>query len=181
MTEFRRGFKAETERLVVDIRNEFGVPPRGRLDAFKLAKWLDIETVPISHAGPEALGKLEAVNCNFNAATVRKGHGHIIFYNDLSNSARQQSDIAHELGHIYLEHEMSPISTGDKLRDIDVEKEADWFGFALLIPTQAALSIARANLTDAEGAELLGVSEEALRYRMNMTGARKRARQNRRY
>lgn len=104
----------------------------------------------------------------------------MIIHNDGMPTTRQRSNVAHELGHIFLEHDHPPINVdGDFTRDAVDEAEANWFGFALLVPAQAATHLAHIGFTVAQAAELFGVSEDLMRMRLDVTGARKRFPQRR--
>lgn len=178
MPEFRRGFKAEVDKLVDEVRRDFGVRPPDALDPAALAAFLSIPLVGVSACEPEVVERFVASSLSgrFHAATIPFGAGAAIVHNDAAPLTRQRSNVAHELGHILLEHAFSPVNTEDgPHRDSVVEREAAWFGFALLVTSDAALAIARTNLDPGEAAVLLGVSEDAVRYRLDVSGARHRA------
>jgi Zn-dependent peptidase ImmA (M78 family) len=176
---FRRGFKSEVDRLIREVRADFGCRALDALDPSLLAAHLRIPVVGVSACEPAVLAhfRVSSLSARFHAATVAHRAGAVIVHNDSAPLTRQRSNIAHELGHVLLEHDLFPVNTEDgPHRDSAVEREAAWFGFALLITTQAALKIARLGMEPADGASLLGVSEDALRYRMDVTGATKRVR-----
>ena len=56
-----------------------------------------------------------------------------------------------------------------------MEREANWFGFALLVTTQATLAIARTGMDAEDAAQRLGVSVQAIQYRLDVSGANVRA------
>lgn len=58
--------------------------------------------------------------------------------------------------------------------DRDAADEADWLGPALLVSEEAALRIAREGIQLVDAAELYGVSEQVMRFRLNVTVAHKR-------
>jgi len=182
VSEFRRGFKSEVDRLVDEIRREFRVRPLDPLDPAELAQNLGIPVVGISECDEMLSARfLTSTLCDrFHAATIPVGTGVAIVHNDAAAVTRQRSNIAHELGHTFLEHPFFPVNTEDgPERDSAIEREASWFGFALLVTPQAALAIARTRMSIEDAAETLGVSVEAVRYRVDVTGANKRARRER--
>jgi Zn-dependent peptidase ImmA (M78 family) len=65
--------------------------------------------------------------------------------------------------------------------DQGLELEANWLAGALLIPDEAALVIARRGLTIAQAAEVYGVSEAMVKFRLNVTAAVVRIHRQRRY
>jgi Zn-dependent peptidase ImmA (M78 family) len=84
--------------------------------------------------------------------------------------------LAHELAHALLKHEPTPAidDRGCRLWNQNVEDEAQWLAGALLVTEDAALHVARDQLTVPEAAVALGVSPAMINYRLNVTGARKR-------
>jgi hypothetical protein len=178
MPQFRRGFKTEVNDLVDDVRRDFGVRPLDPLDPLALAAHLEIPVVGITSCDANLVERFlrSTLSSRFHAATVPLGTGSVIVHNDTASPARQRSNVAHELGHVLLEHNFAPVNTDEgPMRDSAVEREAAWFGFALLVTAQAALTIVRTGLDVADAATLLGVSEDAVRYRLDVSGARRRA------
>lgn len=176
--KFRRGFKAEVDDLVRDVRGDAGVRLLDPLDPFAVARSLKIPVIGTSECGDDLCRslRLSTLAAKFHAGTLRLPRGVAIVHNDDAVIVRQRANIAHELGHIFLEHEEYPVNTDDGLaRDVNVEREADWFGFALLIPTEAALALARSFVSDADAAAMFGVSIQAARFRLDASGAWRRA------
>lgn len=176
--QLRRGLKSEIDRLVLSIRSDFGCGPLDALDPLALAEDLRIPVLPISAIEPEIWLEFSGspLQGRFHAATLRDGTRYFIVHDDDEGVARQRSNVAHELGHIFLEHEHPPIQSGEEFRsDKGMEAEAAWFGFALLVPVEAALALARSGMSDEVAAERMGVSVDAVRYRLNVTGSRRRA------
>jgi hypothetical protein len=54
------------------------------------------------------------------------------------------------------------------------EEEADWLGPAILVSEEAALRVAREGIPLVTAAELYRVSEQVMRFRLNVTAANKR-------
>ena len=82
--------------------------------------------------------------------------------------------LAHELGHILLDHDLSRI---EKLGDLTFlscdavqEAEAAWLSGCLLLPRALLLAETRRGATASEIATACGVSEDMARYRLNVTG-----------
>jgi Zn-dependent peptidase ImmA (M78 family) len=65
--------------------------------------------------------------------------------------------------------------TGCRIWNQDVEDEASWLAGCLLVTEAAALAVGRGSISLSEAAARLGVSEQMVRFRVNMSGARKRA------
>lgn len=176
----RRGFKSEANQIARQIRAELGLKFSDPLNPFELATYLEIKVIPISNFGeeaPEAIkhfqsgGKFE-----FSAATVFLGSERLILHNDSHTAGRQSSNIAHELSHGLLHHpKAAPLNDlGCRNWDKTIESEADWLAAALLIPEEAALKIARENLHLRTAANIYGVTEQMIRFRLNVTGSRQR-------
>jgi Zn-dependent peptidase ImmA (M78 family) len=116
-----------------------------------------------------------------SAATVR-GHGRVgIWLNDSHAPERQRSNLAHEIGHVVLDHEDAPPLNEVGCRDFhaDMEAEADYFGSVLLVPEVAAVAVVRAATPVSQAAEHFGVSEQMMQWRINDSGALVRTRRER--
>jgi Zn-dependent peptidase ImmA (M78 family) len=70
----------------------------------------------------------------------KKANQYIILYNDETNYGRQRFTVAHELGHILLDHLVTlathKAASNNMLNtsNIIIEKEADWFAGTILCP-----------------------------------------------
>jgi Zn-dependent peptidase ImmA (M78 family) len=173
----RRGFKAEAERLVERYRHNLALGTGEPIDPFKLAKLLDIEIVAADQLiSRSRLLELEDIQAGaFSACTFRPLDRTVIVYNPLNAVTRQRSDIAHELGHIILDHRLSKVERVGDLAfytcDADQEEEAAWLSGCLLLPRQLLLRELRRGRTVAQIATGLHLSERMVRYRVNATGA----------
>lgn len=100
----------------------------------------------------------------------------MIVHNDSHAVTRQAANLAHELAHALLQHPPHPAFDGTGCRDWDpeIEEEANWLGPALLVPEPAAIWAARNGLSLHEAARLYGVSQDLMRFRLNVTAARRR-------
>lgn len=175
-TTFRRGFKKAVDELVREIRADARKTELDPIDVVSLVGALGIPLIGVSSIDSETRQRFlsSQLRAKFHAATVPWGLGHAIIHNDTMPRTRQSSNIAHELGHIFLEHGENPINVGVDLRDSVTEAEANWFGFALLVPTPAAFHLARIGLPPTEAAPILGVSEDLMRMRLHASGAARR-------
>ncbi len=176
----RRGFKKEAAELASDVRGELGLDPYTRFDPVRLATHLDIpirklsDLVPVCDGARHLLTKETGA---FSALTVFEGRRRLIVHNDCHSIGRQNSNLTHELSHGLLHHPPSPAldeTTGCRIFNSTNEAEASWLTGELLVTRQMALAIARGQIKEPIAARRLGVSQQMLRWRINMTGARKR-------
>ena len=175
----RRGFKAEAEREAARVRKELGLAAHDHLDPRDLASHLQISVVDagdlVDITELEELERLQAFA--FSAATFMIKDRKIIVVNPLRNTGRQNSDIAHELAHIMLEHELSEVrEIGDmpfRTCKPDEEEEATAFGGTLLLPRPLLLSAARRRASIEQIATQYEVTVEMARFRYNTTGIAK--------
>lgn len=174
----RRGFKAEAERLAARLRMEMALPANARIDVQELARHLGVvvrsadELVPLSE-----LKKLDEIQPGcFSAATIHLPNGKVVSVtNPLNDSdARRDSDLAHELAHVILEHQPSRVDKIGELTffecDPEQEEEANWLAGCLLLPRPLLLSAARQGLTAEQIAEANSVSIQMARFRLNTSG-----------
>jgi Zn-dependent peptidase ImmA (M78 family) len=177
----RRGFKAEAEREATRVRKELGLAPHDRLDPRDLAKRLSVSIVDAGElVDVEELEDLERLQAfAFSAATFEIEQHKIIVVSPLRNTGRQNSDIAHELAHIMLEHDLSEVREVDGMPfrtcKPDEEEEATAFGGTLLLPRPLLLSAARRRASIEQIASQYDVTVEMARFRYNTTGVAKQA------
>ena len=176
----RRGFKAEAEQLAIEVRDELGLTPYARLDPLEFAKYLEIPIRALSELAPTSAGArhlLTEERDAFSAMTVFDDHRRVIVHNDHHSLARQNSNLTHELAHGLLHHPPSPALdniTRCRIFNSTNEEEASWLTGELLVTRPMTLAIARGQIGEDEAARLLAVSRPMLRWRINMTGARRR-------
>ena len=176
------GFRSTANRIAEDVRAGVGVHLCARLDPRLVAAQRGCALIALSalrQAAPEAVDHFSTGGRQrFSAFTLVAGEARAIVYNDSNSPARQTSDIAHELAHDLLGHPpgsaVDPI--GCRRWDEDAEDEADWLSATLLVPDEAAIHVARSGLPIAAAAWRFGVSVRLMRWRLNVTGARRRAR-----
>jgi Zn-dependent peptidase ImmA (M78 family) len=173
----RRGFKSDANWYARVLRGELGLRPSDPLSPWELAKHLAITIVPLSNLRRYAPEQAQILMTRgrkwFSAVTIftgRYGRSRLICNNGGNALTRQAADISHELAHALLGHTSKQIFQ----RDAVAEEEAQWMGPTLLVPEEAALSIARRRLSISEAARLFGVSESLVRMRLNVTAAFKR-------
>ena len=176
-----RGFKTQAKGLAAEVRGELGVGPFDRLDPHALADHLSIQTIRLSDLAAESKGAqffLTDDSASLSAVTVFDGHRRMIAYNDSHPMTRQNSDLAHELGHALLLHDPMPALdglTGCRTWNDAIEEEATWLSGELLVTRPMALAIARGRVAEQAACQRLGVSAQMLDWRLNMTGARRQA------
>ena len=108
----RRGFKSEAERIARRVQTDLGLGAAEPIAPELIAELLGIEV----KAGDELLSRerfqeLEDIQANaFSACTLRPSPDRtVIVHNPLSPTTRQRSDVAHELAHTLLDHELSRV------------------------------------------------------------------------
>jgi Zn-dependent peptidase ImmA (M78 family) len=145
-----------------------------------LAAHLAIPLLPLSELAdeiPQAVRYFRGHGTGeFSAATIFSGTERLILYNDAHAPVRQASDLSHELSHALLFHEPKPALDALGCRDWnpDAEDEADFLAGVLLVPEEVTIAAVRRGLSVGGAAELYGVSEALMRWRINVTGAHKR-------
>lgn len=168
---FRRGFKAEANRIALRIRDRMGLGPTDAIDPFEVCTRYDIRVIPLSDIDPRS-PFLRGASSAFSAVTVPCGPETAIVHNDSHHPYRRRSNVCHELAHCFLGHECTPPLTedGERTRDGGIEAEANFLAGALLIPNEAALHIVSTGLVPS-AQRLYGVSEPMLTYRLRVSGA----------
>ena len=90
----------------------------------KIVKFLNIPVVAAEMPSPQIEGFTR---------TDTNGVGYVIFYNKSSATVRQRFTVAHELGHILMEH-LPYIGNSKQISNKSREQEANAFASCLLIP-----------------------------------------------
>lgn len=173
----RRGFKAEAERLAERTRTQLGVTPAEPAEVRALARHLNVEVVPADALiDRQKLQDLEtAQEGAFSAATFHLSKDRVVIVcNPLNDPARTKSDIAHELAHILLGHQVRELQTiaGHTFFtcDPEQEEEANWLAGCLLLPRPVLLREAFAGATAETIATRYQVSLHMARFRLNTSG-----------
>src|SRR5207248_10341113 len=107
----RRGFRAEAERIAVAMRADLGLQALDALPLERAAFERGVRVVSAADLVPLAqLVELERIQAfAFSACTFDVRGQRIIVFNPLRSQPRQRSDVAHELSHLLLEHELTEI------------------------------------------------------------------------
>jgi hypothetical protein len=174
----KRGFKAEAERLAARVRGELDLPSTARIDLAKLAAHIGVEVRDADTlVDRAALVRLEQLQPGcFNAATFHLPDGRIVAVINpvASSSARQNSDLAHELSHLLLKHEVRQVHQIGSYTffdcDPEQEGEANWLAGCLLLPRPLLLDAVRKGVTAEQLAEREGVSVRMAQFRLNASG-----------
>nr|WP_300144509.1 ImmA/IrrE family metallo-endopeptidase [Propionicimonas sp.] len=172
----RRGFKTQAKQLALDLRGEIGLNAHQPFDPYRFASAYGIPVIQLSTLEGAARDHfLRADDSPLSGALIPVGTGVVILENDAQPLTRRRTTMCHELAHVVLEHEFG-VSLSDERRcglGGDQEEEADWLSGEMLIPTDGAFRLARANATDEQAAMAFTVSLAVARWRMNHSGARK--------
>lgn len=173
----RRGFKSEAERIAKQVRADLGLSAAESVVPEMLADSLGIEVRAGDQLIPrERFDELEQLQKDaFSACTFRPSPDRVVVvYNPLSANSRRRSDLAHELAHILLGHELSRI---ERLADntfltcdATQEEEAAWLSGCLLLPRALLLAEVFRGADAGEIARKYGVSKKMAQYRMDVTG-----------
>jgi Zn-dependent peptidase ImmA (M78 family) len=143
-----RGFKAHAEREAVRLRKEMGLQSSGPVDV--------IQAFAFSAATFEIAGRLFIVS------------------NPVRSPGRLASDVAHEVAHRLLDHQLSEVREieGIPFRTCkpDEEEQATAFGGTLLLPRPLLTAAAYQGWGPDEIAKQYNVTPEMARYRYNSTG-----------
>jgi len=172
----RRGFKAESERIAEKVRSEMGKRPSDHVDAIDLAVHVGATVRAADElTSREKLQTLEEIQPGaFSACTFSIGDRHVIVYNPVSSPGRTQSDIAHEVSHVMLGHDMKSVETIAGFTfftcDAEEEQEANWLGGCLLLPRRLVYLAARRGMDATSIAEKYNVSEQMAAFRLRTTG-----------
>jgi Zn-dependent peptidase ImmA (M78 family) len=106
---------------------------------------------------------------------VAMGDDTFALFNPLRSQPRQRSDVAHELSHLLLKHDLTEVRevAGVPFRTCraDQEEEATTLGGTLLLPRPLVVHAVGQNMSIEYIARRYGVTEEMARFRVNTTGA----------
>ncbi len=173
--DYRYGFKKEAEDYAKEFREELSLLPHEPLCPRKLAKLLDIPVFGlrdspvldaniITHWQNSATGE-------FSGLIIQDGTRKEIHHNDFHHPRRQNSNIAHELAHIILGHDLQvPIQkNGERKYDRAIEDEAKWLGSTLLLPKAATVYIVKNGLLKSDIEDQYNVSHSLYKYRVQVT------------
>lgn len=177
MSSLPPGFKAQAERISLELRVELGLGPADKLDPRDLARHLGIPVIPLRELKGEVedahLKLLLGKESPLSALTVCAGTRRLIVFNQRHAPTRRSNSLAHELAHVILEHPPGPVldPTGHRLWEPGREAEADWQAGALLVPREGALAWLQREKSPLGGEKHFGVSRALFLWRVYQTGA----------
>ncbi|MCH8899948.1 MAG: ImmA/IrrE family metallo-endopeptidase [Acidobacteria bacterium] len=172
----RRGFKAEAERSALELRERLNLHKDAPVEIGTVAELLGATVVDASElVDRRRLEEIESIQSfAFSACTFEIDGRHFIVVNPLRSPERQVSDVAHELAHLALGHELSEIRELDgvpfRTCDARQEEEATYLGATILLPRPLLLLEARKEATPETIAREFGVTRELASFRFNTTG-----------
>ncbi|WP_138925273.1 ImmA/IrrE family metallo-endopeptidase [Sulfitobacter sp. BSw21498] len=175
--KFKHGFKAEAERYAEEFRGELNLEPHAPLCPRKLAKHLGVPIFGIKKNSclPPEIPNYWASHPDdpFSGLIISDGSYREIHHNDFNHPRRQNSDLAHELAHVILGHDMDvPIKeNGERAFDRNIEEEAKWFGATLLLPKKATVFMVMNRYSRAQIEDEYQVSWQLYQYRVGVTDA----------
>lgn len=172
---FRHGFKAEAERYSLEFRQDLKLEPHAPMMPKDLAEHLGVPVNGISDHPtiPDDVKEFwrSSEDPTFSGLILCDGTYKEIVHNDFHHPRRQNSNIAHEIAHILLGHPLSQAISpkGDRSYDRRIEDEAKWLGATLQLPKASLLHILLNKIPSEETYDAYGVSEQMLRYRIQVT------------
>lgn len=180
---FERGFKTWAENVSLSTRERLGVAKVAPLDPDALAAYLEVRVWNPNDV-PGLPKETKRYLCSpegdeWSALAVRVGDVDVVVLNPSHSKARRASDLVHELAHLLRKHKPAQVyispDTGISIRNFDTtqEDEADWLAGCLLLPRLALTHCLAQKWPDEVICDQYGVSKELLRFRMNVSGAKK--------
>jgi Zn-dependent peptidase ImmA (M78 family) len=168
--EFKRGFKADANRIALRVRDRMGLEVNDPIEPEAVCAHYEIRLIPLSEVDPNSPFLVDTAS--FSAVTVPCAAETAIVHNDAHHPHRQHSNICHELAHCFLGHKCTPplMDDGTRKHDVGIEAEANFLAGTLLIPNEAAVYIVREGLV-ARAGSIYGVSPAMLAYRLRVSGA----------
>jgi len=177
--------KAALGRLAADLRAELGLSDSDPFDPFAWAKEWGVPFLSIAEvaASEEAVRRFGSERPDlWSAALIQDGRGHIVVYNAAHSPVRVRSNLAHEVAHVVVEHQMTSAwmteSSGCAGTSRADENEAAEFAGALLIPAERAKLHAIRGRDAASLALTYQVSIEMAQWRMRLSGGETIARRS---
>lgn len=182
--KYKRGFKNWADKKSVELRVKLGLHASSPLCAYKLCEHLQVpikEPKDIINLPEDSINELLGDGSDkWSAATVPlPNKKYWIIHNPTHSSARQQSNLMHEIAHILCNHQVSKeklnLGLSGFLRNYnqDQENEAEWLGACLQLPRPALISSLKNDMSIEEIAEKYNASIEMTRYRINITGVKR--------
>lgn len=154
-----------------------GLAATAPLDIPALARHLNIEIIAADRLVDRGrLEDLEQVQpYAFSAATFHLPSGRkVVVYNPCHDQGRVNSDIAHEVGHLLLDHDVREVQQLAGYTfftcNPEQEEEATWLGGCLLLPRPLLLQEAFQQADSDSIAKRYQVSQHMARFRLNTSG-----------
>jgi Zn-dependent peptidase ImmA (M78 family) len=174
------GFKKCAREIAAEIRGELCLGVLDPLDPWKLADHLIIPVWALSDYPPAVRAAVVQLRDrdtgSFSGMLVFDGSRRVIIHNDGHTIARQRANIAHELAHALLLHQPHTLIEGEGPQfDAEQEEEARWLSGVLLVTDDYCVVCTRKQIPIPEAAERIGVSPQLMQWRVNMSGAKRRA------
>lgn len=172
--QYQRGFKQDCEQIAAEVRSEMQLRLDQPIDMPALAHLLAIPVIGldqfVGQCGGEGEREVEEIYAKVSAFTVFDRYCRTIIYNDRHSMPRHRSNLAHEISHALLRHPArdTGLSAGEEELN---EKEAHWLGGVLMLTRPQAIHVARTGISVPVAMHHFEISQEMLRFRMNVTGA----------
>lgn len=177
---FARGFKTWSEKVAVEQRRQLGLRPWDPLDPHRLAEHLGIlvwyaDQIPAENPGWRRV-LLRDDPDSWSTVTLHLGRNDLIILNPIHRKGRESSNLMHELAHTLAGHD--PAEAGVSAQgpillatyNKSQEDEANWLAGTLLLPREALIHIRSTGLSELEAGQVYGVSQQMLRWRIDVTG-----------
>lgn len=184
----RRGFKAEAERVAVEVRNRLGLQAMAPVDPWAYAELLGVVVLDFDALGLTPKDAEQLLNVDpesWSGLTLKEGDTHYVVINPAHVRARQVNTMMHELAHIQLKHTPKRVDISVSglmlLSDYpaDQEEEADWLSASVLLPRDALCHYRSIGWSTAEICNHYGVSTQLCDWRLRMTGVNVQLRRRR--
>lgn len=178
--QMRRGFKSQTEKISIQLRNEIGLTVYDQFDPIEFLAskgfvvWFPANIPGISHDHVNQLTKKDPDS--WSGVTVKEGEEIAIIVNPSHPATRQANTLMHEWAHVELRHKPNRVdrSTNGLLLLSDypaeVEEEADWLAGAVLLPRDGLIHFRSSGMNAERIADQYGVSKQLTNWRLRMTG-----------
>lgn len=175
----RRGFKAEAERIALEVREALGIAAKAPIDPWAYASHLGVVVLDFGTLGltPEHCQQLLKIDPDsWSGLTLKDGGRHFVVINPEHPRPRQCNTMMHELAHITLKHIAKRVdvsATGLMLLSdypADQEDEADWLAAAVLLPRDALQHYRSQGWTSDQICQEYCVSPQLCAWRLRMTG-----------
>ena len=149
-TQFKRGFKKWSDDKATELRVILDLTETSPLCAFDICNKLHIPIIEPNQIKGLSSNNLDILlnsgSSQWSAATIPISESqNLIVHNPKHSSARQQSNLMHELAHIVCKHKVSEdqmkLGLSGFLRNHNKEQEdeAEWLGSCLQLPRPALL------------------------------------------